>query len=157
MKMRLNCYFSPELLDQLTKEARQRRVQKSVLVQAAVASFLSPDALDRREAAYVRRLDYLSRQVERLERDMTIAVESLALFVHHWLTVTPPLPASQQAAARAQGLKRYEGFIESLGRRLQQGRSLVREVSEEVFPESRNGADERSPQQMSDEVPDAGA
>lgn len=157
MKMRLNCYFSPELLDELSKAATQRGVQKSVLVQAAVASFLSPDALDRREAAYVRRLDYQSRQIERLERDVTIAVESLALFVHHWLTVTPPLPASQQAAARAQGLKRYEGFIESLGRRLQQGKTLVREVSEEIFPESYKGTEERSPRQLDEEATDAGA
>ena len=157
MKMRLNCYFAPDLLEELSKTAAQRRVHKSVIVQAAVASFLSPDALDRREAAYVRRLDRLSRQVGRLERDMTISVETLALFVHFWLTVTPPLPASQQAAARAQGLKRYEGFIESLGRRLQQGKSLVREISEEIYPESRDDADERPPRQTNEEAADVGA
>jgi len=137
MRMRLNCYFKPELFDALEQISVQRRLHKSEIVQAALESYLSPDALDRREAAYVRRLDMLVRQVERLERDSTIAVETLALFVRFWLSITPPLPDSAQAAARAQGTKRYEDFIEALGRRLQQGKSLVREVSEEIYPEWR--------------------
>ena len=56
----------------------------------------------------------------------------LALFVRFWLTVTPPTPDSAQAAAQAKGRERFEGFVQSLGRRLASGRSLVREISEEV-------------------------
>lgn len=138
MKHRLNIYFSPELLERLGDLAAQRGLTKSSIVEAAVASFLSPDAADRREAVFVRRLDRMTRQIERLERDLTIGVETLALFVRFWLAVTPPLPESAQPAAKAQGSERYEGFIETLGRRLQQGRSLVREVSEEIYPEMRH-------------------
>jgi hypothetical protein len=137
MKHRLNIYFSSDTLGRLGDLAAQRGLTKSSIVEAAVASFLSPDAADRREAVFVRRLDRLTRQVERLERDLTISVETLALFVRFWLSVTPPLPDSAQAAAKAQGSERYEAFIETLGRRLQQGRSLVREVSEEIYSETR--------------------
>src|SRR4051794_26043347 len=126
MKSRLNIYFAPDRLDQLAELSARRGLTKSSIVEAAVASFLSPDAADRREAAFVRRLDRLSRQLERLERDLTIGVETMALFVRFWLTVTPPLPESAQPAARAKGSERYEAFVETLGRRLQQGRSLVR-------------------------------
>ena len=103
MKLRLNLYFAPDLLKRVDELAVRKRLSKSQIVEAAVASFLSPDAADRREAAFVRRLDRLSRQLERMERDQTIAVEALALFVRFWLSVTPPLPDSAQAAAKAKG------------------------------------------------------
>lgn len=135
MKTRFNCYFDPKLADRLGELAVRQGVHRSQLVEAAVASFLSPDALDRREAAYVRRLDRLSRQLERVERDLTIAIEAQALFVRFWLSVTTPLPVSQQPAAKAQGTSRYQSYIETLGRRLQRGDSLVREISEEIWPE----------------------
>jgi hypothetical protein len=161
MKLRLNLYFAPDLLKQVDELAVRKRLSKSQIVEAAVASFLSPDAADRHEAVFVRRLDRLSRQLERLERDHTIAIEALALFVRFWLSVTPPLPDSAQAAAKAQGLQRYEGFIETLGRRLAKGGRLIREVSQEIYPEMRNGgfsatadADGTDPLHQAGEPPD---
>lgn len=129
---RMNVYFEPATAKALEELAVRKRVSKSAIVDAAVASFLSPDGADRREAAYTRRLDRLTRQVERLERDQTIMLEALGLFVRAWLTATPPLADSAQAAAQAKGRERYESFIETLGRRVQQGRSLAKEVLEEV-------------------------
>lgn len=132
MKDRLNLYFDPQTTRALDELAARRKLSKSAIVEAAVASFLSPDGADRREAAYTRRLDRLSRQVERLERDQTIVLEALGLFIRAWLTATPPLADSAQAAAQAKGRERYESFLEALGRRVQQGRSLAKEVAEEI-------------------------
>lgn len=53
------------------------------------------------EAAIVRRLDRLTRAIERLECDLTISTEALALFVNFWLTTTPPLPDTMREAAQA--------------------------------------------------------
>src|SRR5208283_1278037 len=50
-------------------------------VEAALASHLSPDGADRLEAALARRLDRMSRQIERLERHVDISNEALAVFV----------------------------------------------------------------------------
>lgn len=127
-KDRLNLYFDPATSRALDELAARRKLSKSAIVEAAVTSFLSPDGSDRKEAALSRRLDRLSRQVERLERDQTIALEALGLFVRAWLTATPPLADSAQAAAQAKGRERYESFVETLGRRIQQGRSLAKEV-----------------------------
>jgi hypothetical protein len=74
-------------------------------------------------------VDLLCRQVERLERDLKIAVEALALFIRFYLTVAPILPESAQAAAQAKGRERFESFLETLGQRLAEGKSLLREVS----------------------------
>jgi len=74
----------------------------------------------------------MTRQIERLERHVTISNEALALFVRFWLTNTPPLPDTAQAAAQAKGRERYDGFVEALGRRLARGRTLADEVSRDV-------------------------
>lgn len=133
MRDRMNVYFPPELLKQVSDLADRQKLSRSAIVEAAVASFLSPDGSDRREAAFTRRLDRLSRQMQRLERDVGLTAETLALFVRFWLTVTPPLPNDAQAAAQAKGRERFEGFVEALGRRLQKGQSFLREIPEDIF------------------------
>ena len=114
--------------------AIRRRISRSAIVEAAVASYLSPDGADRMEAAFARRLDRLSRQVQRLERNMGLTTEALTLFVRFWLSVTPPLPDDEQAATQMKGRKRYEGFVETLARRFASGRSLLDEISEDIWP-----------------------
>ncbi|MDF0601649.1 ribbon-helix-helix domain-containing protein [Psychromarinibacter sp. C21-152] len=131
-KDRLNVYFDPLLTAELEALAARRKVSKSQVVEAALASYLSPDAADQREAAITRRLDRLNRAVERLERNQTIATEALALFVRFWLTTTPPLPDTKREAAQAKGRERYEGFVETLGRRLAKGNTLTKEISEDI-------------------------
>jgi hypothetical protein len=74
----------------------------------------------------------MSRELERLQRHSAITNETLALFVRFWLTHTPPLPDTVQAAAQSKGRERYEGFIEALGRRLGRGKSLLDEITREA-------------------------
>ena len=128
-KVRLSVYLEPEIIRRLTELADRKKQPKSLIAEAAITSFLTPDNADQLEAALTRRLDFLGRQVERLERDLGIAVEALALFIRFWLIVTPSLPESAQAAAQAKGRERYDSFLETLGRRLSKGQSLLREVS----------------------------
>ncbi|RZZ90230.1 ribbon-helix-helix protein, CopG family [Pseudoxanthomonas winnipegensis] len=133
---RLNLFIQPEHARRLDELAAMKGVSKSSIVAAALASWLSPDAGDRREAAMAKRLDRLSRQLEKLERDQTILIETVALYVRYFLTVSTPVPEGHQGAARAQGKARYTEFVEQLGRHLLRGRSLVRDVVEELQPES---------------------
>jgi predicted transcriptional regulator len=122
----------PDLSVQLADYAARKRVPQSRIVEAALLSFLSPDGPERLEAALARRLDRLSRQADRLEHHIQISNEALALFVRFWLTATPPLPDTAQAAAQATGRLRYENYVAALGRRLQAGRSLATELSTDV-------------------------
>lgn len=133
---RLNLFIQPEHAKRLDELAAKKGVSKSSIVAAALASWLSPDAADQREAAIAKRLDRLSRQAEKLERDQNILIETLALFVRYYLTVSTPLPEAHQEAAKAQGKARFEQFIEQLGRHLLRGRSLVREVYDEIQPDT---------------------
>ena len=133
---RLNLFIQPDHAKRLDELAAKKGVSKSSIVAAALASWLSPDAGDQREAATAKRLDRLSRQFERLERDQNIQIETLALFVRYFLTVSTPVPEAHQEAAKAQGKARFEQFIGQLGRHLLRGRSLVKDVVEEIQPDA---------------------
>lgn len=135
-RTRLNLFIEPEHARRLGQLAAMKGVSKSSIIAAALASWLSPDSGDQREAAIAKRMDRLSRQFERLERDQSILIETLALYVRYFLTVSTPVPESHQEAARAQGKARYSQFVEQLGRHLMRGHSLVKEVHEEIQPES---------------------
>lgn len=135
-RARLNIFIEPAHAKRLDQLAVHKGVSKSAIVAAALSSFLSPDGGDQREAAMAKRLDRLSRQFDRLERDQNILIETVALYVRYYLTVSIPVPEGHQDAARAQGRARYAQFIEQLARHLQRGRSLVREVHEEIEPAS---------------------
>lgn len=132
-KHRLSVYLDPDVMKALAEYAARRAQSRSLVAEAAIASFLSPDAAERQEAATTKRLDQLDRRLSRLERDLVISVEMLAVFVRFWLTTNPPLPEPAQAAARAQAGDRYDAFVAALGRRLAKGPKLLQEIAED-FP-----------------------
>jgi predicted transcriptional regulator len=111
----------PDISRQLAEFAIRKRATQASIVEAAIASFLSPDGSERMEAAVTRRLDRLSKQNERLEFQIEVTNEALALFVRFWLNANPPLPNTALAAAQAQGKQRYEGFVQALARKLETG------------------------------------
>ncbi len=131
-KTKISVYVDPDVMTVLADYAARRSQSQSMIAETAIASFLSPDAAERHEAAIGKRLDQLDRRMTRLERDMGIAVETLAVFVRFWVTTTPALPEPAAQAARAKANERYEAFITALGRRLAKGPKLQQEVSEDA-------------------------
>ncbi|WP_094462464.1 CopG family transcriptional regulator [Pannonibacter phragmitetus] len=134
MRDRLSLTLPSDLRRRIDVLAVQRNLSRSAVVEAAVASFLSPDAQDMREAAFTRRLDRLSRQSARIERDLRITADTLALFIRFWLTITPPLATEDHASAQVKGRERFEGFVETLGHHLQSGHNFLREIPDDVVP-----------------------
>jgi hypothetical protein len=141
MRLKHTFRLPPDLSARLADHAARKRVAQTQVVEAALLSFLSPDGSDRLEAAISRRLDRQGRQLDRLERHVQISNEAVALFVRFWLTTTPPLPDAAQAAAQASGRQRYKGFIEALGRRMEKGQSLARELTDDVDPTGSSATD----------------
>ena len=129
-KKRLSIYLDPDLMRLLADFADRREQPRSTMAEAAIASFLSPDADERLEAAFAKRLDRIDRIIQRLERDISIANEAFAIFIRSWLTSTAAPPETAQSAAYAKGGERYDKFLEALGRRLAKGPRLRQELSE---------------------------
>jgi len=135
MKPRHHLYLDDALTEQLEALAAKPGTSKSAIVADALRAYIARRGARELDDLLQVRLDRLSRQLGRIERDQQILLESLALFVRYQLTVTAPLPESEQEAARAVGQERFENFVNQVGRRLAQGRSVSRDVLARIIPE----------------------
>jgi predicted transcriptional regulator len=133
-----------DLARRLADHAAARNSSQAAIIEAALESFLSPDAAERLEAALARRLDRLTRDLGRLEWHVELSNETLALFVRNWLNATPALPDSATQAARAQGRERWERFVDMLNRRMELGPRFRNEVAQDVTRSTRSDQDSGS-------------
>jgi hypothetical protein len=131
-KKRYTVWLSPPLALKFEDVAARAKGGKSGVVEDTLKAALEPQSLPRVDDALARRLDKLARIVSRLERDMAISTETLGLFVRYFLTVTPPMPESEQEPARALGRERFGVFVVEVGRRMSSDRRLVAEVLESI-------------------------
>ncbi|ADH90170.1 conserved hypothetical protein [Ancylobacter novellus DSM 506] len=133
-KAQISVYLEPDIMDMLAHYAAQRDQSMSLIAQAAIASFLSPDSAERQEAALARRLGQIDRRLARLERDLGISTEAFATFIRYWLATTPALPEPAAQAARAKLSERYAAYTRALGRRLAKGPLLQQEIAQDAAP-----------------------
>src|SRR5258708_18687260 len=112
MRHRMNVYFPPELIKQIADLADRKKLSCSAIVEAAVASFLSPDGADRREAAFARRLDRLSRQGHRPGRQFGNLIGTIAPFIPLLPSLPPPLPTDAPAAHPVESRQRGRSLLE---------------------------------------------
>ncbi|WP_425105146.1 CopG family transcriptional regulator [Ancylobacter sp.] len=139
-KAQVSVYLEPDVKDLLAHYSAQRDQSMSLIAQAAIASFLSPDTAERQEAALARRLGQIDRRLARLERDLGISTEAFATFIRFWLATTPALPEPVAQAARAKLSERYAAYTSALGRRLAKGPQLRQEIVEDVGGAENDGA-----------------
>jgi hypothetical protein len=74
----------------------------------------------------------LSKDLAAIKRDVAVATEMVSLFVRYYLTITPPLAASEHHAARTLGKERFQTFVTQIGRRLASDQRLVTDVLESI-------------------------
>jgi hypothetical protein len=132
MKRKVTVQLSEQIAERLEVAAEQPGASKTAIVEAALERFLKPDAETIDDATLLRRLNWMSRQLEQLERELRIVNETVALHARYHLTITPPLPQSHQRAACVLGLERFEVFAAQVGRRVHQGTPLMRETMDQL-------------------------
>jgi predicted transcriptional regulator len=130
MKRKITVRLSEQLVERLEAAAKSPSASKTAIVEAALHYFLSSDTND--HAALSRRLNWMSRQLEQLERDLRIVNETVALHARYHLTITPPLPSSKHRAACALAFERFEVFAAQVGRRVHMGTPLMRETMDRL-------------------------
>jgi hypothetical protein len=117
MKPRHHLYLDEDLTRQLDLLAAKPGTSKSAIVADALRHYLARQGSRDIDDALKIRFDRQSRHLERLERDLQVLLESVALFVRYQLTVTAPLPEPDKAA-RAVGQERFQKFIDQVGRQI---------------------------------------
>lgn len=142
MKPRHHLYLNDELTERLEQLAARPGASKSAIVADALKAWFAKGAAIEIDPVIKARLDRTTRSLARIERDLQIVLEALGLFIRYQLTVIPPLPEADQAAARALGQERFQHFIDQVGRRLASAKSLTRDVLARLTPEGDGLADE---------------
>jgi hypothetical protein len=131
-RFRLTAYVSDSVAERLAMASKRKGFNRSKIVDRALDRFLAGDGSQGNDTSLQRRLDNMSKQQARTERNIAVLLETLGLFVRYYLTVTPPLPKSEQDPARSLGNQRFEVFVAQIGKRLASGQSTVRDVMERV-------------------------
>jgi predicted transcriptional regulator len=121
-KPRHNLHLDEDLTRRLSALAGKPGMSKARIISAALRSYLDKEGAEALDSLLQTRLNRLSGQLERMERDQRIVVQTLAEFVRHHFLVTAAPPESELASRRAQAEARYQSFIETVGRQLAAGR-----------------------------------
>lgn len=127
-KKRYSLYLTPPLARKFELVARQRHGSKSALFEEALRANLEPQQVPGIEEVLARRLNESHKVVGAIGRDVALVTEMIALFVRYFLTITPPLPESEQEPARLLGRKRFDVFVDEIARRMGGDRRLATEV-----------------------------
>ncbi len=128
MRHRHALYLSEAMSQRLQTTAETHRVAKSTILERALQQYLA--APNGGQFSDLNSLENtaIGRTLRRIERDLAIVSELMATFVRYFVTITPPLPESEHAAARALGQLRFEQVIEEIARRMRTDRSLMARV-----------------------------
>lgn len=110
--------LEPDLFAALEQYCGERNVSRSLALNDALRTFLSPEY----ETA---QLQVLLNSLHRLDAKVELLRELLGLFVQQWLIHTPPIPKGQRKAAASQGLARFERFIAEIDKVVTRGLSVL--------------------------------
>ena len=91
-KARLQVRLGEKAETLLSRAAERPGVTKASIVEAAIVELLNPKEDSQEYAALIKRLDKLTRAMERLADDASAQTETLALYILYYLCITPPLP-----------------------------------------------------------------
>ena len=129
--VRVQVFIPKEDAEGLGALARERGASKSTLLATAWAAWLRRRGTDELEERFARRLDRMSNQLARIERDGHVSIEGVGLFIRYMLTVNAPLPEGD-ATAHAIGRDRYAKLVERVARRLASGRRSIAVTEDEA-------------------------
>jgi hypothetical protein len=135
MKRRISARISEGVAERLEAAAKRSGATKTALIAAALDRFLQADHERADDAALLRRLNWMSRQLEQLDRNLRVVNETAALHARYHLAVTPAMVADDQRVACALGAERFEVFAAQVGRRVHLGTPLMRETMERLSTE----------------------
>lgn len=119
--VRHQLFLPRDLSVRLVALAAKPGATKSSILVAALTAWLDRQGASEVEERFGLRLDRMSKQLGRIERNGHIEIESLALFIRYMLTVNAPLPEEDEAA-RALGRDRFAAFVTRVGQQLASGR-----------------------------------
>jgi len=127
MKRRHEFYLDEDHSARLSTIAEKPGSSRTAIMTDALRAYLDRGAASEIDERFMTRLDKLSIQLGRIERDQQIVAETVALLTRFQFLVTPPLPESDRVA-RALAQEHSKDFVEQVSRRISNGRGLIEDI-----------------------------
>ncbi len=128
MKRKISVRLSPQLFEQLQAVTESQASTKTAVIEAALDRFLPHEPRRNDDTKVLRQFELMGQKLERIERDLSLVNETVALHARYHLTMAPPMPQAQQRAACILGLERFEAFAAQVAMRVGLGTPLMRET-----------------------------
>lgn len=125
---RIHPYLPPPLHARLVDHCATRGVTESAVVTEALTQYL--DGLSDPALLY-RRLDRVTRALDRADRDVGLLSQSFGMFVRVWLAHTPRIPKESRAAAVASAEGRYREFLDAVAARITSGKRFLDDLPQD--------------------------
>lgn len=113
---RLNIRVTDQMMKQLEREARLHDVSMTAIIETALERYFDNADSESPELIVIRRLDRMDLRQASIERDLSISLDMLRLYIFYWLTRTEPIPEGDRDAAHALGRRRMDHFLAQVAR-----------------------------------------
>jgi hypothetical protein len=128
MKRKISVRLRPQLFERLQAAAESQASTKTAVIEAALDRFLALEPQRNDDTNVLRQFELMGQKLERIERDLSLVNETVALHARYHLIMAPPMPQAQQRAACILGLDRFEAFAAQVAMRVGLGTPLMRET-----------------------------
>jgi hypothetical protein len=128
MKRKISVRLSSQLFERLQAAAESQTSTKTAVIEAALDRFLALEPQCNDDTKILRQFELIGQKLGRIERDLSLVNETVALHARYHLTMAPPMPQAQQRAACMLGLERFETFAAQVAMRVGLGTPLMRET-----------------------------
>lgn len=129
-KVRHQLFLPKSVSDRLEALAAKPGATKSAILTDAVTAWLNRRGASELEERFAIRLDRMTQALGRVDRDTHVILETLALFIRFELSIQAPLAENDQAG-RALAAKRFDAFVNQVGRHVASGRRTLTTTPEQ--------------------------
>jgi hypothetical protein len=127
---RFTVRLSKEMYEELEYFCKKNRnISKGKVTEASLKKFLQRNTDD---DLILRRLERVTRTLERQDRDNDILMEAFSAFVKIWMAHTPRIPDEHREAAKSSAAARYHDFVNHVSRQVSLGHRFVDDLVQDV-------------------------
>jgi hypothetical protein len=126
----LNTRLPIHMVQQVKFVAQERGVTDGSIVEAALREFLGKTE---QEEILLKKVDRLSRQLERMKREHRAMLEVLSSFIRVYLTHEKEIPENEKTQAELKGARRFARFMDLVASELDKNKPFFDELEQKEF------------------------
>lgn len=126
----LNTRLPLHMVQQVKYVAQERGVTDGSIVEAALREFLGKTE---QEEILLKKMDRVSRQLERMKREHRAMLEVMSSFIRVYLTHEREIPENEKPNAELKGARRFARFMDLVASELDKNKPFFDELEQKEF------------------------